>query len=252
MSFKKQKDIYSQYTSFVTKKQIKSLPDTFPLTMLQQKMGVKYDSTFRCISLPSAQFIKNNSSLLLEQKNNELSIEKQMYEIKKIRSRYFPKLILNGSIGSGYSENNKIADANGQLIPKPFGTQLNENFYQSASATINIPIFNGNKTRNEIKINELELERIKLKNERIEYEKNNTILKIKIEINNSEHLYTSSKKMFESLNIEYENNQIRYEQGILNYIDLIKSRNELYNAKSKMIQAKYQLEYNKIILSFFE
>lgn len=35
-------------------------------------------------------------------------IQKQMYLIKSLKGRYYPSILVGGSVGSGYSENNKM------------------------------------------------------------------------------------------------------------------------------------------------
>ena len=115
--------------------------------LLQQLMNKPYDSSFniKLINFNINQPSIINLSKSPELKLSELYIKKQELTIRKIKGSFSPTLSLNGSLGSGYSENNKyINSTTGEFISKPFRTQLDENFYESAYLSLNIPIYNNN------------------------------------------------------------------------------------------------------------
>lgn len=181
----------------------------------------------------------------------ELGIQKQLYLLKSMKGRYYPSILLNGSMGSGYSGNNKMLTSTGEYIPRPFTEQINNNLYQSLSFTLNIPIFNKNATRNQVKIQELELQSLYI-NKQSEYNQ----LKQKIEQLSVDILNTSSQlealeKVHSSALLNYENFQVRYETGNATYTQLIEAKNKLFQAESELIQAKYQLLFKQTLLGFY-
>lgn len=181
----------------------------------------------------------------------ELGIQKQMYLIKSLKGRYYPSILVGGSVGSGYSENNKMLNSNGDFVPRPFGEQFNNNLYQSLSFSLNIPIFNKNTTRNQVKIQELELQSLYI-NKQSEYNQ----LKQKIEQLSTDILNYSTQiealqKVEESSQLNYDNFQIRYETGNATYTQLVEAKNKLFQAESELIQAKYQLLFKQIVLGFY-
>lgn len=181
----------------------------------------------------------------------ELGIQKQLYLLKSMKGRYYPSILLNGSMGSGYSENNKMLNSNGDLVSRPFGEQFNNNLYQSLSFNLSIPIFNKNATRNQVKIQELELQSLYI-NKQNEYNQ----LKQKIEQLSVDILNTSSQlealeKVHSSALLNYENFQVRYETGNATYTQLIEAKNKLFQAESELIQAKYQLLFKQTVLGFY-
>ncbi|MCO5259472.1 MAG: TolC family protein [Crocinitomicaceae bacterium] len=181
----------------------------------------------------------------------ELGIQKQMYLIKSLKGRYYPSILVSGSVGSGYSGNNKMLNANGDYVPRPFGEQFNNNLYQSLSFSLSIPIFNKNATRNQLKIKELELQSLFI-NKQNEYNQ----LKQKIEQLSMDILNTSSQiealeKVYSSALLNCENFQVRYETGNATYTQLIEVKNKLFQAKSELIQAKYQLLFKQTVLGFY-
>ena len=181
----------------------------------------------------------------------ELGIQKQMYLIKSLKGRYYPSILVGGSVGSGYSENNKMLNANGDYVPRPFTEQFNNNLYQSLSFSLSIPIFNKNATRNQLKIKELELQSLYI-NKQNEYNQ----LKQKIEQLSTDILNTSAQlealeKVYSSALLNYENFQVRYETGNVTFTQLIEIKNKLFQAKSELIQAKYQLLFKQTVLGFY-
>jgi len=226
------------------------------LLQLQQLIGVEYDSSFVLVDELASSLKQNasnsGSSKPLEAKISQLNIEKQLLESKRTKSQLSPSLVLNGSLGSGYSENNKFVAPNGEFIPKPFGDQLNENFYQSVSATLSIPIFKGYKTSSQIKINKLELERVRVEGEQSVLEYDNRVQQFKMDVSNAVSLYESAKQLQASSKLEFDNSQIKYDNGVINFVAFMESKNAFFKAESEMIQAKYQLEFANLLLLIFE
>jgi len=226
------------------------------LLQLQQLIGIDYNTSFVLANKQVAKVSQDGSnsgnSTPLEAKISQLNIEKQLLESKRTKSQLSPSFVLNGSVGSGYSENNKFVDPNGEFIPKPFGDQLNENFYQSVSATLSIPIFNGYKTSSQIKINKLELERVRVEGEQSLLEYDNRVQQFKMNVSNAISLYESAKQLQVSSKLEFENSQIKYDNGVINFVEFMESKDAFFKAESEMIQAKYQLEFSRLVLGWFE
>jgi len=222
------------------------------LLILQQLIGIKHDTSFTLTDIDEYNLENHANQMSVENEISKLAIEKQLLESKHTKSQLSPSLVLNGSLGSGYSENNKYIDPSGEFIPKPFRSQLNENFYQSVSATLSIPIFNGYRTGSQIKINELELQRIKVEAEQSLSERDNKVKQYRMDVINARSLHESSKTFYESSKLEFENSKVKYDIGIINFSTLMESKDFLFKAKSEMIQSKYQLEFAEVILSFFE
>ncbi|MCO5268972.1 MAG: TolC family protein [Brumimicrobium sp.] len=224
--------------------------------LLQQLLNIPINDSFDVSasfsdSLTYSLISDTAISTLPEIVKIELGIQKQLYLIKSIKGRYYPSILLNGSIGSGYSGNNKMLNSNGDFVPRPFGEQFNNNLYQSISFSLNIPIFNKNATRNQVKIQELELQSLYI-NKQNEYNQ----LKQKIEQLLTDILNTSSQlealeKVHSSALLNYENFQIRYETGNATYTQLIEAKNKLFQAESELIQVKYQLLFKQTVLGFY-
>lgn len=181
----------------------------------------------------------------------ELGIQKQLYFLKSLKGRYYPSILLNGSIGSGYSENNKMININGDLVSRPFGEQFKNNLYQSLSINLSIPIFNKNATRNQVKIQELELQSLYI-NKQNEYNQlKQKIEQLFVDILNTSSQLEALEKVHSSALLNYENFQVRYETGNATYTQLIEAKNKLFQAESELIQAKYQVLFKQTVLGFY-
>lgn len=220
------------------------------LLALQQLMGRSYDTTFT-ISLNydlSFGADLSGSKFPIEEKLVELNATKQQMEIAKAKGGFSPTFSLNGSIGSGYSGNNTFINANGDLIPKPFPDQLDENFYQFISVNLNVPIFNNNTSKRDLDIQKIEFQRNQLENETLVLTRENKIEMLELELLNNKASIKSLEVVQTSVAMEYENNKLLYNSNEIIYLDLITSKDELFRINSQLIQEKYKLLFNQLIL----
>ncbi|MCG8573891.1 MAG: TolC family protein [Flavobacteriales bacterium] len=225
----------------------------YSLLLLQQLLGVEYDSSFVIqadeeLNLGSKSMEKVAG---IEEEMQLLQSEKSLLQSKQIKGQLYPSIILSASMGSGYSENNKIQNSSGEWISKPLGNQLNENFYQSLSASLTIPLFNGNRVRNQININQLEQQRILLENETVIQNRENRRAQLEMDVSNAVSSVEASQQLYEFSKLEYESNHLRYQEGQISFFQLITSKNDLFKAHSSWIQSKYQLKFSQMILSLF-
>jgi outer membrane protein len=144
-------------------------------------------------------------------------------EYKMAKAQLYPMLTLNSAVGSGYSgRNEELVGTN--LVPKPMDVQLRENLFQSAVLTLSIPIFNGYRVKNAMKLAEIKLQqadlnilqtRIDLINyiERLLVDYENELVNMKarqLVFNTNKELFMASEKMFSN--------------GILNYAEFVEAK----------------------------
>jgi len=228
----------------------------YTLLLLQQLMNMSYQSNFNIATfdtLSPSNSIDNefDMSSFPELKLSDLNIQKQELNTQSTKGRLYPTLSANGSLGSGYSGNSTYLTPTGETLSKPFGTQINDNFYQSASLTLTVPIFNKNTTITQIQINRLELEQLKLDKEKQKLEIQNKIEQLKMDIKNSSSQFNSIKAVVKANEINYHNSQVQFENGVITYSNLLEVKNNLFKAQSDLIQAKYQMLANNLILGFY-
>lgn len=220
--------------------------------LLQQLMNVVIQDSIHLVPLMDDSQLKNYDveeiSKLPEITLQELIIQQQEYELKAIKGRYFPSLGLSGSMGSGYSGNDKFIDGNNNFITTPFRDQINNNLYESVILTLSIPIFNANKNRNQVKIKELEINGQEVKNQQDKQNLLQKIEQIRTEIRNLIAQINALKKVLLAAHKNLDNFRIRYENKEVTYTEFVESQNKLLKAKSDLVQAEYQMKFKKIIL----
>ena len=228
----------------------------YTLLLLQQLMDMPYHSnfnisTFDTISNSNSSINEIDISSFPELKLSDLNIQKQELNTQSTKGRLYPTLLANGSLGSGYSGNSTYLTPTGESLSKPFGTQINDNFYQSASLSLTIPIFNKNTTNTQIQINRLESEQLKLDKEKQVLEIQNKIEQLKMNVSNSRAQFNSLKSVVKANEINYQNSLIQFENGVIAYFTLLEAKNRLFKAKSDLTQVKFQMLANNLILGFY-
>lgn len=223
--------------------------------VLSQLVNLKNDQAFDIDSLvlfhPDST-MDNDVSDLPEVTQLALTTERQLYLIRSAKGRYYPSLSLNGALGSGYSENNKTVLVDGTIVPKPFNDQLRSNFYQSATLTLTIPIFNKNTIRNQIKMRELEFADLCIRVEQQSNMLRQQLERIRLDIVNAQAQLEAQESLFQLSQKKYDNQLLRYEVGEISFTVLSESRNAFIRAQSSFIQARYELLLKQFILTCYQ
>ena len=227
---------------------------SYGLLLLQQVINVPYTSNFsiNAINTTTSTKIESiNMQSLPEIEKLNLEIEKQTLQLKQSKLKFYPTLSISGNLGSRYSDQSIFFAGNDSLKLKPLSFQIEENFTQSSTINLNIPIFNGNVNRAQMKINALELEQSQINKSQQTIELNKTLEKLRLDLLNLQARLQSAQSVFKSMTLNFNNSQIQFENGIIPYSELIIAQNKLFNAKSEAIQVRYQIAISQLILSFY-
>ena len=198
---------------------------------------------------------------------------KSIFESAK--SKYYPTLTLNGSLGSGYSGLNQTASgftsidvpigttASGEQVStttqvptglevKPFGDQLSDNFNQSIGLQLTIPIFNRFQINSGVSQAKLNAETRELNYEQTKNQVRQTIEQAYADAVAALKNYNSNVKAVKALRESYSYMEKRYDVGMLNVVDLTASKNRLTQAESNLLRAKYDFIFKQKILDFYQ
>lgn len=210
-------------------KQLINIPLSDSINLLvpqKEELLLKDSSTYDLDSTPNVILAKFN--------REDLELQ-----LKIAKSAYLPELDLNTSYGTNYSsERNNISGD--QML---FFDQLSQNKFLYIGFSLNVPLFDAfqtkgsiKKTKLNIKIQEKELNKIRLEEEKIwnlawqEYRKS-----IK------EH--QSLQLTFESAAASYEAMKERYDAGVSSYFELSTTLMERNVAEFNLIKSKYTMLY---------
>ena len=193
------------------------------------------------------------------------------------RSAYTPTLSLSGSLGSGYSGNNRevVGLTDQRIVPtggfiestnepvvtfsanpifkgKSFFNQLDDNFNTSVSFRLNIPIFNGMNARTNVQKAKLQVQSANLVLENTKLELRQSIESAYLDAVSALKRYKAAEKSVDALTTSFEYTQQRFDVGLVNSFDYNNEKNRLSNAQSELLQAKYNYIFSTKVLDFYQ
>ncbi|MBL4706873.1 MAG: TolC family protein [Flavobacteriales bacterium] len=186
-----------------------------------------------------------------EIKSAEYGVYSAEKSVQISRSGYLPSLSMTGSLGSGFSQNNKEFIDN-ELKVKPFTNQLDDNFNKSVSFRLSIPIFNGLSARTNVRRAKLQAQSAQLA-----YDNAQLVLRQNIESAHNDAVaglkrYRAAEKSVSALTTSFNYTQERFNVGIINSFDFNNEKNRLNNAQSELLQAKYNYIFSTKVLDFYQ
>ena len=196
---------------------------------------------------------KEAEAKLPQIKSAEFSLKSAEKGLDISRGQMSPRLSLSGSLGSRYSDANKMSDP---ITGKPtstysFNTQIKSNSYQSIGFDLSIPIFNNFQTNYSISNS-----KIRVKDSQYSLEQTKKSLYAEIQKAHSDALgalekYNAANEAVLSNQEAFKYTQQKYDVGVVSSVDFNVAKNNLTKAKSDLIQAKYQYVFNIKVLDFY-
>lgn len=137
-------------------------------------------------------------------------------------------------------------------IWKGYWTQLNQNFGQQLGLQLNVPIFNGNLARTNVR-------KAKLNVQLAELQKESDLLALKQNVYQAYSAAIASLKAFQAntkalatAQTSYDLATKRYQVGLLNTIDYITNQNNLFKAKINLLTSQYDYVFKMKVLEFYK
>ncbi len=211
-----------------------------------------------------------------EIKSAEMGVEVSEMDLKIARGNYYPRLSLNGSIGSGYSGANRLGEdpfeylpqigvtEAGQAVfptapltgygaynPKPFSDQLKDNLNETMNLNLSIPIFNGWVTRSNVAQAKIGIENANLD---LELQKNNLYKILQQAYNDALSAYNRHKaaaKKVQATSEAFKYAEQKFNVGLINSVEYNDAKKEYNNALSEQIQAKYDYVFRITVIDFY-
>ncbi len=210
---------------------------------------------------------------LPEVKSAEMRYESSVKSLSIERGKISPSLVLQGSVGSGYSGKNVDPNSgyitgvepigiteSGETVVRPsyeypavksFSDQVNDNFNQSIGFTFTLPILNGLSTNTSISRAKVNQEIRQNELEQVKYQINETVKKAYFDAQAALKKYQSNEKAVAANRESYKYAEKRYELGMMNAVEFNQSKNNLIRAESNLLQAKYDYVFKSKILEFY-
>ena len=135
--------------------------------------------------------------------------------------------------------------------PLSFGTQFGQNDGHSFGLSLNIPVFNGFATQNNIKRRKVNLNRIENQLAQTKLDLENTINQAFNDAKGAYKFYDASDKTLRAREQAFEIAKQRFEAGVMNSFDYVQARQRYQIAASDIIRAKFVYIFKLKVLEFY-
>ncbi|WP_430410312.1 TolC family protein [Kordia sp.] len=174
----------------------------------------------------------------------ESSIELAEYDLKIAKGARYP------SLSGFYGFNTRYF--NSELFnPPPFFDQLSDNKGHSFGLSLNIPILNGFRARNNVRRNQVGIERAKFNLEQTKINLETTVNQAYNDAKGALKAYEASEKTLTSRREAHRNSTERFSEGMMNSFDFSQSQQRLEAAESDVVRTKFDYIFRLKILEFY-
>jgi outer membrane protein len=210
----------------------------------------------------------------------DLSVEGSEYGVKSAKGQRYPSLFIRGNAFSNYSdritERTVIVPENftttqigfvpfqGNQIPvltnvpvttqEPFGfsEQMNENFSQSLTVGVTVPIFNRGQFTSQIQRAEITQDRAELAKQDRSYLLWQQIQQAYNDVEAASKSYNASLLAVRAREESFRVISSQFNNGGTNFVDYQVAENNYYQAQNDLVRAKYDLIFKQKILDFYQ
>jgi outer membrane protein len=215
-----------------------------------------------------------------EVKSADKNVESAMRSIKVNQGSYYPRVSLNAGLSTNYSSiakenglfepdgttafvpNRTFVPSSGEEIVRQApggafidyttGRQLENNFGQSVSLGVSIPIFNNYQVNSNVQRAKIAKDQADIIALQTRQTLRQTIERAYNDVYSSGKAYQSSVKQVEAQEESFRAMQQRYDNGAANATDYELAENNLFQAKSDLLRAKYDYIFKLKILDFYQ
>ena len=254
-------DVYESRAQFATDQANLTQAETdleLSLLTLTQALEIEDSEGFE-VCAPEAFFASQKQELgttqstielaLLNQPSMEaarLRLQKSHYDLKASKSAWYPSLDFYAGYSNGlyhyFSDNYPNAS---------FKEQLKRNSRAQVGVSLNIPIFNGMKTKYRVKMTELSIADQQLDLENTEKSLRKEIRQAYGNAKAAQQKMGASENSLEASRVAYEFTKAGFEMGKKTLLELNESKIRYHKAESDLLQARYEYLYRCKIIEFY-
>jgi len=174
----------------------------------------------------------------------EADTEIAKYNLKMAKGSLQPSLSGSYNFGSNYFTS-QLFDSD------DFETQISDNKSHNFSLRLNIPIFNGFASSNNVKRNQVSFERSKNALEQTNLDMETTVYQAYNDTKGALKAYEAAQKTLIAREEAFNYARERYNVGLLNAFDFNQSQNRFEAAQSEVIRTKYDYIFKLKVLEFY-
>lgn len=193
------------------------------------------------------------------------------------KANFTPEIALFGQLNTNYSSAAQLFTENGTTITNTgnfvnvggqqydvftnliqynassigYRDQFDNNLRTSYGVAVYVPLFNGFRAKNNVKLKKIELEasQIELENTKFQYKQS-----IELAYSNMEAVfsrYQTLEQQVAAFEASFKVNEIRFNNGVSNVIEYIISKNNLDTAKQNLLMARYEYVLRTKVLDYY-
>jgi outer membrane protein len=185
-----------------------------------------------------------------EIKSAESSLTASEYDQKIATGARSPRLSLNHSISTGYS--NYAKKPSNPLEPYTFSRQVNDNINYGIGFSLNIPILNGWQVNKNISNSKLGVENSRYALEGTKKQLYKNIQQAYADAVAALKKYNASIKAVTSTEESFRYTEQKFNVGMVTPVDYNAGKTQLLNAQSDKSQAKYEFIFKTKVLDFYK
>ena len=256
------------------------------LLNIKQLLEIEVNNNFEilvpAISLPNhkktpstEEIYKSALEVFPNVKSAEYRLKSSDKSLAISRGGRSPRIMLNGSMGSGYYDARtritgidslgmmpsgyQLSSGENVLMPildfnseiTPFNQQLKDNFSQSLSFSLSIPLFNGWMTNSSIANAKIAVMSAQNDLQKTKNQLRKQAEQVRADVIAAEKQFQFAQKSAEALQESFTYNEQKFNEGMLNVYDYNDAKNKLIKTQSDLLQAKYDYLFKIKILDFF-
>ena len=211
------------------------------------------DETFE---VPPSDILQQSAKTIFDKAltfRNDIKLSKANVELAEkdveiAKGAYMPTLGAFFNYNTRYSDQNRDPFTGEDL---KFVDQLWLNDGISYGAQLNVPIFNGWSTRNNVKRSQISLERIKLQYEQDKLDLEATVQQVYADVKTFGKSYEAAQKTLEARRTAFQYAKDRFEVGLMNSFDFSQAQSRVDDAEANVIRTKYDYIFKIKILEFY-
>lgn len=171
---------------------------------------------------------------------SDYDVEIAIAGVSIAKTAYSPTLNLSASIGSGHSANFSN-----------YGNQLTDRFNEQVGLSLNIPIFNRNSTKSNVRQSQIALQQAELDRLQTEATVKQNMLQHYRSVIVAESQYRSSDTKKNAYNSSFNSYRLKFEEGAITTVELLQQQNNYINAMNNYIQDKYGFLFKRKVLDVY-
>ena len=218
-----------------------------------------FDIANESFEIPPSNILNNSAKTIfskaLENRNDiklsETNVELAQKDLEISKGARLPTLSGFANYGTRYSDVTQIPDVNGIPFTPNFTDQLWIFDGVSYGVQLNVPVFNGWSTRNNIKRSKINVERAKVQLEQDKLALETTIQQAYVDVTTFLKSYEAAEKTLEARRLAYQYSKERFDVGLMNSFDFSQAQSRVDNAEADVIRTKYDYIFRLKILEFY-